>query len=288
MSTAPPLPAGAVALLACPVCGAGLTAQPDDAACAARPGHRFDRARQGHVTLLPPGHRPPSGDSARDGRRPCRVPRRRPLRRRDARRWPTPWADGEPRHPARPRRRHRPPPGRRPGRAAGRRRHRAGLLARTRPAGPPGPIRGPWPWSPTPGRGCRCRTRAVDRVLVVFAPRNGPEIARVLRPGRPARRRHAGARPPARAGRPARTAAGRPGQAGAAGGHAGAAPGAGRAVAHRELLRLDRAAVAMLVGMGPHARHLARDDVPAGAGGAPGAGGGDRLRRSSSLRAWGP
>ena len=30
---------------------------------------------------------------------------------------------------------------------------------------------------------------------------------------------------------------------------------------HRERLRLDRAAVATLVGMGPHARHLVRDDV---------------------------
>jgi 23S rRNA (guanine745-N1)-methyltransferase len=35
------------------------------------------------------------------------------------------------------------------------------------------------------------------------------------------------------------------------------------AVGHRELLRLDRAAVATLVGMGPHARHLAMDDVRA-------------------------
>ena len=32
--------------------------------CSCAAGHRFDRARQGHVTLLPPGHRPPSGDSA--------------------------------------------------------------------------------------------------------------------------------------------------------------------------------------------------------------------------------
>jgi 23S rRNA (guanine745-N1)-methyltransferase len=48
------LPPGAVALLACPVCGAGLSAAAAGVRCAA--GHAFDRARQGHVTLLPPGH----------------------------------------------------------------------------------------------------------------------------------------------------------------------------------------------------------------------------------------
>jgi 23S rRNA (guanine745-N1)-methyltransferase len=58
----PPLPAAALDLLACPVCGAGLTADGGSLRCAA--GHAFDRARQGHVTLLPPGHRPPSGDDA--------------------------------------------------------------------------------------------------------------------------------------------------------------------------------------------------------------------------------
>ena len=49
-------------MLACPVCGGGLAATEAGLRCAA--GHAFDRARQGHVTLLPPGHRPPSGDSA--------------------------------------------------------------------------------------------------------------------------------------------------------------------------------------------------------------------------------
>jgi 23S rRNA (guanine745-N1)-methyltransferase len=60
--TGPPLPAAALDLLACPVCGAGLTTDAGSLRCAA--GHVFDRARQGHVTLLPPGHRPPSGDDA--------------------------------------------------------------------------------------------------------------------------------------------------------------------------------------------------------------------------------
>jgi 23S rRNA (guanine745-N1)-methyltransferase len=103
--------------------------------------------------------------------------------------------------------------------------------------------------------------RAVDRVLVVFAPRNGPEIARVLRDdGRlvvvtPAAD-HLGelVRPlgllrvdPDKAARLAATL------------EPHLEPVA--TVVHREQLRLDRAAVATLVGMGPHARHLARDDV---------------------------
>ena len=61
MSAAPPLVAGAVALLACPVCAAPLTALPDASGLACPAGHRFDRARHGQITLLPPGHRPPSG-----------------------------------------------------------------------------------------------------------------------------------------------------------------------------------------------------------------------------------
>ena len=47
------LPGAAVAMLACPVCGAGLTVDGSGLSCAA--GHAYDRARQGHVTLLPPG-----------------------------------------------------------------------------------------------------------------------------------------------------------------------------------------------------------------------------------------
>jgi 23S rRNA (guanine745-N1)-methyltransferase len=102
---------------------------------------------------------------------------------------------------------------------------------------------------------------AVDRVLVVFAPRNGPEIARVLRPtGRlvvvtPADD-HLGELvgplgllrvDPDKASRLAASLEPHLEPLGAA--------------SHRERLRLDRAAVATLVGMGPHARHLARDDV---------------------------
>ena len=62
MSGAPAMDPRAVAVLSCPVCVATLSVADGGLVCPA--GHRFDRARQGHVTLLPPGHRPPSGDSA--------------------------------------------------------------------------------------------------------------------------------------------------------------------------------------------------------------------------------
>jgi 23S rRNA (guanine745-N1)-methyltransferase len=105
--------------------------------------------------------------------------------------------------------------------------------------------------------------RAVDRVLVVFAPRNGPEIARVLHPaGRlvvvtpESDHLHELVGPlgllrvdPDKSSRLAATLEPHLEPVGAVG--------------HRELLRLDRAAVATLVGMGPHARHLAMDDVRA-------------------------
>jgi 23S rRNA (guanine745-N1)-methyltransferase len=103
--------------------------------------------------------------------------------------------------------------------------------------------------------------RAVDRVLVVFAPRNGPEIARVLRddgrlvvvtPAADHLSELVGPLgllrvDPDKAARLAATL--EP--------HLEPVTTA----VHRERLRLDRPAVATLVGMGPHARHLARDDV---------------------------
>jgi 23S rRNA (guanine745-N1)-methyltransferase len=93
-------------------------------------------------------------------------------------------------------------------------------------------------------------------VLVVFAPRNGPETARVLRPdGRlvvvtPAAEHLGELVGPLRLLRVdpdkgARTAS-------------SLAPHLRQvaATAHREELTLDHAAVRTLVGMGPHARHL--------------------------------
>jgi 23S rRNA (guanine745-N1)-methyltransferase len=48
--------------LACPQCGAGLARAGSALRCPA--GHSFDIARQGYVSLLPPGARAPAGDSA--------------------------------------------------------------------------------------------------------------------------------------------------------------------------------------------------------------------------------
>ena len=256
MSAAPPLDPRAVAALACPVCGAGLTAEPGGLACAA--GHRFDRARQGHVTLLPPGHRAPSGDSAEmvadraaflgaghyDG-----VTRALG----DA-------VGGD--------------PGTLLDLGGGTGHHLAGVLdglpdavgvvldsspyaarraARTHPRAV-AVVADTWARLPV-------ADRAVDRVLVVFAPRNGPEIARVLRPaGRlvvvtpEADHLRELVGPlgllrvdPDKSARLAATL------------EPHLEPVA--AVRHRELVRLDHAAVATLVGMGPHARHLGRDVV---------------------------
>jgi 23S rRNA (guanine745-N1)-methyltransferase len=100
------------------------------------------------------------------------------------------------------------------------------------------------------------RDGAVDRVLVVFAPRNGPEIARVLRPdGRlvvvtPAADHLAELVAPLGLLRVDPDKAAR--LAGALEPHLSPV----RAAAHREILCLDHAAVRTLVGMGPHARHL--------------------------------
>ena len=257
MSTAPPLDPRAVAVLACPVCAAALSVEPEGLACTA--GHRFDRARQGHVTLLPPGHRPPSGDSAEmvadrvaflgaghyDG-----------LTRALA------GAVGEL------------PRGTLLDLGGGTGHHLAGVLEAFPDA--VGVVLDSSPYAAR--RAARMHPRAVavvadtwarlpvadaavDRVLVVFAPRNGPEIARVLHP----------------AGRlvvvtpqpdhlhelvgplgllrvdPDKTAR----LAAALEPHLQPV-GTAR---HQEVLRLDRVAVATLVGMGPHARHLDKDDV---------------------------
>jgi 23S rRNA (guanine745-N1)-methyltransferase len=103
----------------------------------------------------------------------------------------------------------------------------------------------------------------LDRVLVIFAPRSGAEIARVLRPGG----RLVVATPePDHLGelvgplallrvdpdKQARLAA-------TLGPHL--EPAGARI--HRERLLLDRAAVAALVGMGPHARHRSREQLTA-------------------------
>ena len=255
MSGPPPLDPRAVALLACPVCGAGLTAGPGGLSCGS--GHRFDRARQGHVTLLPPGHRAPSGDSAEMVA--DRVAFLAAGHYAGITRALVAAAGG--------------------GEAlldlgGGTGHHLAGVLD-TLP-GAVGVVLDSSPYAAR--RAARAHPRsvavvadtwarlpiadgAVDRVLVVFAPRNGPEIARVLADdGRlvvvtPAAD-HLGELvgplgllrvDPDKSARLAATL------------EPHLEPVA--TAVHRERLRLDRAAVATLVGMGPHARHLSRDAV---------------------------
>jgi 23S rRNA (guanine745-N1)-methyltransferase len=254
VSARPPLDERAVALLACPVCGRPLGAQPDASALRCAGGHAFDRARQGHVTLLPSGHRAPSGDSAAmvaDRVAFLEAGHYAGITRALA---GAVGADGPPRSLL--------------DLGGGTGHHLACLLDRTPDA--VGVVLDSSPYAAR--RAARAHERAVavvgdswarlpvrdgamDRVLVVFAPRNGPEIARVLRPdGRlvvvtpaadhlgelvgplgllrvdpdKAARLAASLEPDLR---PVRT------------------------TGHREQLVLPRAAAATLVGMGPHARH---------------------------------
>ena len=262
MTGAPPLPPGAVALLACPVCGQGLTQPPDDGGLRCASGHGFDRARQGHLTLRPQVRRPVAGDSAQmvadraeflgaghyDGVTTALA---------DA-----VLADGE--------------PGTLLDLGGGTGHHLAAILGRAPAA--VGVVLDASPYAAR--RAARAHPRAmavvadswsrlpvldgaVDRVLVVFAPRNGPEIARVLRPdGRlvvvtPASD-HLGELvgplgllrvDPRKAERTATTLEPSLRLVGV--------------TAYRQTLDLDRAAVEVLVGMGPHARHLARGDLRA-------------------------
>ena len=254
MSGRPPLDERAVALLACPVCGRPLGAQPDAAALRCADGHSFDRARQGHVTLLPPGHRPPSGDSAEMVADRVAFLEAGHYAGLTGALAEAVGADGAPRSLL--------------DLGGGTGHHLARLLDRTPDA--VGVVLDSSPYAAR--RAARAHERAVavvadswarlpvrddavDRVLVVFAPRNGPEIARVLAPGgrlvvvtpaadhlgelvgplgllrvdpNKAARLAASLEPDLR---PVRTAG------------------------HRERLVLSRAAAATLVGMGPHARH---------------------------------
>lgn len=250
----PPLPPAAVALLACPVCGEGFTVAGESLRCAA--GHAFDRARQGHVTLLPPSGSRHGGDSAamvadRAGFLAAGHYAGVTSALADA-----VLAEGE--------------PGTLLDLGGGTGDHLAGVLdrapaavgvvldasryaaRRAARAHPRAMAVVSDSWSAWP-----VRPASVDRVLVVFAPRNGAETARVLAPG------------------------GRLVVVTPAADHLGELVGplgllsvdpdkAARLAAslephlhpvatggHREVLELDHGAVRTLVGMGPHARHLA-------------------------------
>jgi len=248
---------GAVALLACPVCAGRLTALPGDAGLGCAAGHRFDRARQGQVTLLPPGHQPPLGDSAEMvADRVAFLGAGHYAGITGALADAVTAGDGA-------------APASLLDLGGGTGHHLAGVLDRLPDA--VGVVLDSSRYAAR--RAARAHARvvavvadswarlpvrdgALDRVLVVFAPRNGPEIARVLRPGG----RLVVVTPaadhltelvgplgllrvdPDKAQRLAATLEPHLRRVGTA--------------AHRERLTLGHSAVATLVGMGPHARHL--------------------------------
>jgi 23S rRNA (guanine745-N1)-methyltransferase len=258
-------------MLACPVCAGPLAPLPGDTGLRCPAGHSFDRARQGQISLLPPGHRPPSGDSAEmvadraaflaaGHFAGVTAALAAAVRATD---------DGA-------------PPRTLLDIGGGTGHHLAALLDAAPDA--VGVVLDSSRYAAR--RAARAHPRALavvgdawqrlpvgddaaDRVVVVFAPRNGPEIARVLRPG--------GRLVVVTPGpdhlqelvgplgllrvdpdKPARLAASlEP--------HLNPVASA----RHREVLALDRAAVLALVGMGPHARHLDRAKVAASLGAGP-------------------
>lgn len=263
MSGRRPFPAAAVDLLACPVCAAPLAAVDGDTGLRCPAGHAFDRARQGHVTLLPPGRTPAAGDSAQmvadrvaflgsgaftgltgaladavlEGERPAAL---------------LDLGGGTGHHLAA-------VLDRLPG-AVGVVLDASRYAARRAAAASPrvlAVVADAWARLPV-------RDAAVDQVLGVFAPRNGPETARVLRPGgrlvvvTPAPDHLTELVGPlgllrVDPDKDARLAATltphlQP----------------GTTTVHRETLALPRSAVATLVGMGPHARHLSPEALAAG------------------------
>lgn len=249
----PPLPPRAVALLACPVCAAGLTEVGGALVCPG--GHSFDRARQGHVSLLPPAGARHDGDSA------DMVADRAAFLGAGHYAGVTGaladavLATGE--------------PGTVLDLGGGTGQHLAGVLDRApgavgvvldasryaaRRAARSHPramavVADSWSTLPV-------RSGSVDRVLVVFAPRNGAETARVLSPhGQLVVVTPAAAHLGELVGPlgllsvdPDKTAR----LAGSLEPHL--VPLAERR--REDVLVLDRAAVTTLVGMGPHARHL--------------------------------
>ncbi|WP_424945177.1 putative RNA methyltransferase [Blastococcus xanthinilyticus] len=262
------MPATAVAALSCPVCAAPLAAGEGEALLRCPAGHSFDRARQGHVSLLPPGHRPPSGDSAA-----MVADRSAFLAAGHYAGVSAALADaalGEEDAAA---------PSTLLDLGGGTGQHLAAVLDRAPAAA--GIVLDSSPYAAR--RAARAHPRAmavvadtwarlpvrdaaVDRVLVVFAPRNGPETARVLRPGgrlvvvTPAPDHLAEIVGPL--------------------GLLRVDPGKAQRLsdslephlvpvdvrAHRQVLSLDHAAVATLVGMGPHARHLTTAGLAASLG----------------------
>lgn len=262
--SAPPLDPRVVALLACPVCGAPFEPDPDGSGVRCAAGHRVDRARQGHLTLLPPDRRPPLGDSAEMVADRVAFLSAGHYDRLTAVLEEAVVVAGEvlPRTVL--------------DLGGGTGHHLAGLLDRLPDA--VGLVLDASRYAARRAARAHPRAAAVvadawgrlpvldgvaDRVLVVFAPRNGPEIARVLRPGG----RLVVVTPapdhlveivgplgllrvdPDKAERLAATLEPHLRRTGAS--------------AHRWTASVQRHDIATLVGMGPHARHLAPGDLAA-------------------------
>ncbi len=260
--TRPSLPGAAVALLACPVCGAGLAAVDDGAGLRCTAGHLFDRARQGQVSLLPPGHRPPSGDSAEmvadrvtfldaghyagisAALADAVVAGERPRTLLDL-------GGGTGHHLAR-------VLDRTPeavGVVLDSSRYAARRAARAHPRAV-AVVADTWARWPV-------RDGVLDRVLVVFAPRNGAETARVLRPGGRLVVVTPAADHLAELVGPLGLLSVDPAKADRLAASLGPHLRLIGSTEHRQQLHLDPAAVRTLVGMGPHARHLAVGELAA-------------------------
>ncbi|WP_440347921.1 putative RNA methyltransferase [Modestobacter versicolor] len=250
------MPPAAVRLLACPVCGADLGTDPAGLRCTG--GHAFDRARQGHVTLLPAGGSPHEGDSAamvadRAGFLAAGHYAGVTAALADA-----VLAPGRPRTVL--------------DVGGGTGAHLAGVLDRVpdavgvvldasryaaRRAARSHPramavVADTWARWPV-------RDGALDRVLVVFAPRNGAETARVLAAGGRLVVVTPAADHLAELVGPLGLLSVDPDKAGRLAAGLGPHLQPAGTAQHRERLSLDHAAVGTLVGMGPHARHLTGD-----------------------------
>jgi 23S rRNA (guanine745-N1)-methyltransferase len=259
------LPA-AVDLLACPVCADALATADGGLRCGQ--GHAFDRARQGHVTLLPPGGSRHVGDSAEMVADRADFLAAGHYAGVTAALAAAVVADAAPRTVL--------------DTGGGTGVHLAGVLDRAADAVGVGMDVSRY----AARRAARAHSRAIavvadswarwpvrsgviDRVLVVFAPRNGAETARVLRPeGRlvvvtPA------ADHLAELIEPLRLLTVDPDKAGRLAATLDPHLRPVAAVAHRENIVLNHAEVRTLVGMGPHARHRTPAELAAAVAGLP-------------------
>ncbi len=238
-----------------------MAATPDGAALRCDAGHSFDRARQGYVPLVPPGHRLPSGDSA------DMVADR--VAFLDAGHY-----EGVTRSVGDAVLAGAGPPERLLDLGGGTGHHLAGVLdrvpgavgvvldssryaaRRAARAHPPAAAVVADSWARLP-----IRDGAVDRVLVVFAPRNGPEIARVLHADGRLVVATPGADHLAEIVGPLGLLRVDPDKAARLATSLEPHFRPVSTVPFRAGLALDHAAVTSLVGMGPHARHIARQTL---------------------------